>query len=652
MYLPTADMVRHCLLFYLLFWSVTIFGQATLSGAGKMPPDKSIPIFQIDETFDRHDLYGYLYTFTTTDSTLGPRTLQTKSSTFQLIDRSIPDFGSDDRFHWIKFRLHNKSSSRMELVSYLHSNELTDVCFYVVDSRGSVRYQELHLNNHTLVIDKPIPSQFFAIPFTMHPQENLTLYWRVQRDDGHIVFPLRLYSKQSHFLYNAGYNLLASLSYGVLAFTFLFAAILFFVTKHKILFYYAGYCLFYLLLSLSNEGIFKQFFHFNLPFQDDNIRMIFSGILLYFITVFSVDFLKIGTYLPRWFIILSRSLSYTSLAFAFLCAIFPTSSVMLVFLNMLILGVLVDVFWMIICGMIKKKRVAFVYFAGVFLFFSNSIWLALIALFNVQATWFYYLTILYQTPVEFIILGIELGYQLINDRNRSLQRLNVLQRNFTASILGAQDSERKRIASDLHDDLGGTIATIRRQVSDIKLRVLQKEIIKDFDELEPLIEKSGQDLRRISHNLMPPEFVRIGLLYSLKQRVATLPSKPISFEFLTAGREKRLDPEVELNAYRIVSELIQNILKHSQAKHATVQLLYFDQQLRILVEDDGVGDATIKSDRQVPGTGIKNCILRADYIGASLTREVSSAGTFVVLEIPYSSTTYESPVSSQDLNSR
>jgi signal transduction histidine kinase len=206
-------------------------------------------------------------------------------------------------------------------------------------------------------------------------------------------------------------------------------------------------------------------------------------------------------------------------------------------------------------------------------------------------------------------------------------------------VLQTQESERQRIAADLHDDLGGTLATIRRRIADIRQNLKDPKAAQDFELLEPLIQKSADDLRRISHNLMPPEFAHLGLVNALQQFVQAIPQSPTHFEFLISGKEQKLSVNIELNIYRIVSELVQNVLKHAHATRAAVQLIYFDDSLTITVEDNGVGDRLINKSSEISeissGIGLKNSKLRAEYIGAKLCMETSGGGTLVILEIPY-----------------
>ena len=231
--------------------------------------------------------------------------------------------------------------------------------------------------------------------------------------------------------------------------------------------------------------------------------------------------------------------------------------------------------------------------------------------------------------------------QTVVHRTAELQLANteLIQKNYAlreadSRIIQTQESERQRIAADLHDDLGGTLSTLGRKITDGQRQFGQSVAAALFNELAPLIQKSSDDLRRIAHNLMPPEFARIGLVNALDQLVGAIPKTPVYVEFITSGTVVKLPVAIELNLYRIVSELLTNVRKHAQASRATVQLLYYDEHLSLLIEDNGIG---INAERAEPSTGIglKNSILRADYIGAMLHRETSGGGTFILIELPY-----------------
>lgn len=248
--------------------------------------------------------------------------------------------------------------------------------------------------------------------------------------------------------------------------------------------------------------------------------------------------------------------------------------------------------------------------------------------------------------IELIILSVGWLYRrkLLQTTHSQLELQN---RALQADIIQTQETERQRIATDLHDDLGGTLATIRQRLDDIRQRTADPTIQQAFDNLEPLIQKSGHDLRRIAHNLMPPEFDRLGLRGAIEQLVQNIPAQPTRFEFVASGAEHIFPADMGLNIYRIVSELVQNIQKHAGAKRASVQLLYEEIMLSVLVEDDGVG---IRAEKLINGAGIglKSSKLRATHMGATLQSETGEGGTFVVLEVPYSPPLYAQPATPQN----
>ncbi|WP_375448520.1 ATP-binding protein [uncultured Fibrella sp.] len=251
-----------------------------------------------------------------------------------------------------------------------------------------------------------------------------------------------------------------------------------------------------------------------------------------------------------------------------------------------------------------------------------------------QQNWIFYIT-----SSALLLLGILVlllySVQLRKRKAEADLRLANERKEADARIIETQDAERQRIAVDLHDDLGGTLATIRQRISSLQEHTNDAATRQAFVDLEPLIQKSGHDLRRIAHNLMPPELTRIGLHGAVEQLIRALPVQPTRFEFLVAGVERRFPTDVELTIYRIIAELVQNVVKHAHAKRASVQLFYHDTYLAVQVEDDGVGIDPDKLMRS-QGMGLKSSKLRVDRLGATLRRETGSGGTFIQLETPYS----------------
>jgi signal transduction histidine kinase len=193
----------------------------------------------------------------------------------------------------------------------------------------------------------------------------------------------------------------------------------------------------------------------------------------------------------------------------------------------------------------------------------------------------------------------------------------------------------------LHDDVGNTLATIKGILGRAKERVIIAAELPEVGHAYELIDKASNDLRIITHDLMPVEFEH----YTLPDVVAQLveranQSSTAAFEFIVFGTVRRLKPERELVVYRIIAELIQNALKHGGSGLAIVQLGYHTRQLSILVETplDPKRPNPLFSTQMSLGIGRKNINYRAEYLRASLLTDCNSESYIVMLDVPYDAT--------------
>jgi signal transduction histidine kinase len=212
------------------------------------------------------------------------------------------------------------------------------------------------------------------------------------------------------------------------------------------------------------------------------------------------------------------------------------------------------------------------------------------------------------------------------ERNRLLEESLISERKITSAILKTQEQERKRIAEDLHDELGSSLAALKLN--------LQKTNLAD-NELKSLlfaVDKASDDARNISHNLMPPEFERTPLSDLLSNYYTKLNSESaIHFHFHISGDNQYFSKEDELVIYRIVMELTANILKHSGATEATIQLINYSNYLKVMAEDNGQGFESNASD----GIGLKNIQSRVNYLNGELRIDSAITGTTIMIQIPY-----------------
>ncbi|MFM9910739.1 MAG: tetratricopeptide repeat protein [Chitinophagaceae bacterium] len=192
----------------------------------------------------------------------------------------------------------------------------------------------------------------------------------------------------------------------------------------------------------------------------------------------------------------------------------------------------------------------------------------------------------------------------------------------TESILKGQEDERSRLAQDLHDGLGGMLSGVKLTLSAMKGNIiLPEESARLFTKAFEQLDSSIGEMRRVAHNMMPEALVKLGLQQALRDycdginEVKEIKGLNINCEF--HGLENRLDNSTEIIVYRIVQELLNNIIKHANASHVLVQVIKKDTELNITVEDNGNGftkeEAVIKN-----GAGLKNIQSRVDYLKGEL----------------------------------
>ncbi len=203
------------------------------------------------------------------------------------------------------------------------------------------------------------------------------------------------------------------------------------------------------------------------------------------------------------------------------------------------------------------------------------------------------------------------------------------------AMADAREGERSRIAKDLHDGIGGLLTGVKISLANIKSRLtLQKDDELVFARSMDMLDGSVQELRRVAHALKPPSLEVFGLKTALRDYVEAINSmKTIKTILQTIGDERRFEKEQELIIYRVIQELINNVLKHSQATECLVQVSYLSDHLSITVEDNGKGfDTKLENN----GMGWGNVRQRVDFLKGTLDLSSSEGrGTSVQINIPF-----------------
>ncbi len=189
----------------------------------------------------------------------------------------------------------------------------------------------------------------------------------------------------------------------------------------------------------------------------------------------------------------------------------------------------------------------------------------------------------------------------------------------TQSVLKGEDSERKRLARDLHDGLGGLLSGVKIAFNNMKGNlVLSSESVNDFNQALCMLDSSITELRRVAHNMMPEALMKLGLKDTLTDFCNELGKiNPMQIDFQFYGQFERVESNLEINIYRIIQELVNNAIKHSEAKELVVQLIQEPKRLCFIVLDNGKG-FELDDIQHTKGMGLASIKSRVDSFKGQL----------------------------------
>ena len=206
----------------------------------------------------------------------------------------------------------------------------------------------------------------------------------------------------------------------------------------------------------------------------------------------------------------------------------------------------------------------------------------------------------------------------------------------TESVLQGQEQERQRLAKDLHDGLGGILSSTKYSFSNMKNNmIITEENALAFERSMGMLDKSISELRRVAHNMMPEALLKFGLDTALQDFCANIrQSGAVQLVYQSFEINDESIPQNKASIiYRLIQELVNNILKHAQASNALVQIIRKDNTISITVEDDGKGFDTALLQHS-NGIGYNNLKSRVAYLNGTMDVETGiEKGTSVNIEI-------------------
>ncbi len=220
---------------------------------------------------------------------------------------------------------------------------------------------------------------------------------------------------------------------------------------------------------------------------------------------------------------------------------------------------------------------------------------------------------------------------VITTFNSALERLETERRTSTQRVINAQEAERRRIAQELHDQLGQNLTAVVLELERVQAYVpaTAADVISDAQELA---RETLDDLHRISYELRPAVLDDFGLVSALETLCRSISSRAsIEISCVICEPPVPLDPQEELAFYRVAQEALTNAIRHSGCSSVAVALTKAPRLISLVIRDDGVGMEDLTS----TVSGVRGMRERAVMIDAQLIlRNRESGGLEVLLLLP------------------
>lgn len=206
----------------------------------------------------------------------------------------------------------------------------------------------------------------------------------------------------------------------------------------------------------------------------------------------------------------------------------------------------------------------------------------------------------------------------------------------TQSVLKGEETERSRLARDLHDGLGGLLSGAKIAFNNINNDSSDTNCTnEEFVHAMGLLDTSINELRRIARNLLPETLVKLGLKSSIEDFCSEIGRMtPLNIIFQFYGNFERVDSNLELNAFRVIQELVNNVIKHANASQLLVQMLQEPGRLCFVVQDNGTG-FSLHNESVLKGIGLSTVRSRVDALNGKMEMtSTPGTGTECTVEFP------------------
>ncbi|SHE60491.1 sensor histidine kinase [Pedobacter caeni] len=624
---------RALVLLILLFLSVKI----AYSHPSKVNPPKRGSIFMLEDR----------------DISLQPEQAYQKyvSGSFKELKGYKYNAGFSKSVFWLMLDIPANPDSLFFVLGDAHLNR---VSFYdLVSGKPVFKYET---GDHFKFSQRPIRCRLFVFPLV--PQQihvaatasrNSLYLVRVDKHNESLQISTEILNRADFYAKQASYNLINGILSGSVMVLMFFSLFLFITVKDRLYLYYIVYVLVMCLWIVADKGYGYQFLWPDSVYFASRSRPVFNCLmnfaLLHFMQSFIGQTKASRVYKP----IQLLKLSFIVLTLLFLVPISPENYygfayIMLIAMLLLSACTCIAVLTSVTIKIREGNKQAWFYLISI----SPLIFFGLAEVFihagSKEVSNSYLSAFGLQTGLimEALILTFGLAHRFNNyrlDREQLLLAVNAKQQEITASIIDTQENERRKISDQLHDDVGAMLSIATWQVSSVLTGegYLKESAKEKLEKTEEVLREVALSIRTLGHTLSPWAIQKYGLNKAITDLVYQINlSEKTALEYAIIGFESSGNYPIPFlnDIYRIIQELLNNIIKHACASNAYLEIIEHNDQVSIIVEDNGKGiDLSLSGNSD--GIGLESIRSKIAYFkGQMEIRRKPEHGTIVVIEIP------------------
>ncbi|KGL61847.1 sensor histidine kinase [Polaribacter sp. Hel1_85] len=559
---------------------------------------------------------------------------------FTYLNKAFVNQGIYNKRHWIKIPLFNNSNNT-EFVYEFNQTNIDSLTLYLVKNNivtKAFKPKGLHFsqNNKSSFLQNRYA---YVYDLNIAKKDSLFLYVKANVNDDSFKVVNVLWSKEKYTEREKDIKIRSTYLIVFLGFVFLIILLslaMYFFTKQNLYVYYIGFLTVVFLQILGVRYFISPLIIEKYLFFGNNFEEMLGLLVIFFVMHYTDSFLSLKDYYPKVSKITKYAANFAGALF--IAALFLRQyewffGFSYIFSKVFLLIISVTLYVFAFKLALKKNLMGYYFLIayGPLMIFMGHFILTAMKLTNSYNPLEWEFVIF----IEILVLTIAMAhrYYLMMKQNIDYQKAIIKeQERGLQAMIEAQENERGRIARELHDgvvqQIGSVILKSRNILS--KMNLLHT---KDSQELLDSLENSNKDLRTISHQMMPRALKELGITSALNDLLEnSLSYKNITFTFEHFNIKERLPKKIEITIYRIVQELLNNIIKHSKATEVSLQLYNANNVIILIVEDNGIG---FTSENNKKGIGLLNITSRLDMVNGNVNFEPSpKSGTLVTIKIP------------------